>query len=37
MIARIPTFLKVLLVGLLLTGCQTTPTTDLEKIEALKK
>ena len=37
MIARIPTFLKVLLVGLLLTGCQTTPTTDLEKVEALKK
>ena len=37
MMARIPTYLKALLVGLLLAGCQTTPTTDLEKIEALKK
>lgn len=37
MISRICSFLKVLLVGLLLIGCQTTPKTDIEKIEALKK
>ena len=37
MISRISSFLKVLLVGLLLVGCQTEPKTDIEKIEALKK
>lgn len=37
MISRIPTSLKALLVGLLLASCQTAPTTDLEKVEALKK
>lgn len=37
MITRIQSFLKVLLVGLLLVGCQTTPKTDIEKIEGLKK
>lgn len=37
MISRICSFLKVLLVGLLLAGCQTTPKTDIGKIEALKK
>lgn len=37
MISRIPTSLKALLVGLLLAGCQSAPTTDLEKVEALKK
>lgn len=37
MIAKTPTYLKALLVGLLLAGCQTAPTTDLEKVEALKK
>ena len=37
MITRIPTSLKVLFIGLLLAGCQTTPTTDLERVEVLKK
>lgn len=37
MIARIPTSLKALLFGLLLAGCQTAPTTDLGKVESLKK
>lgn len=37
MISRISHALMVLLVGLLLAGCQTAPSTDLEKIEALKK
>ena len=37
MISRICSFLKVSLVVLLLVGCQTTPKTDIEKIEALKK
>lgn len=37
MISRICSFLNVMLVALLLVSCQTTPKTDLEKIEALKK
>lgn len=37
MISRISTSLKLLLVGLLLAGCQAAPKTDLEKIAALKK
>ncbi len=37
MTSRIPTSFKALLAGLLLAGCQASPTTDLERIAALRK